>query len=265
LRILFLKPTLGTGGGTRWVFRVCHDLARRGYEPSLMFFQSNIAREVYWDLMRSLKIIKADSIKLLIGNPIPVNIFRLIRTFNQYDLLYVHFTPPNDFLMSLIKAGLKVSTVIGFHSFFKIKNPLHFMYLNAVTIPVIKSFSCIHVLNKSLASFLRELGSRNIYLIPNGVDTRNFQLCRNPSNSKFFNMLFTGRLTEDKGVDILMEIIQYVNEKLKLQNIKFTIAGSGPFEDKVRAVAQKYKNVDYLGFVNPEVISKVYMNAKTCS
>jgi glycosyltransferase involved in cell wall biosynthesis len=103
-------------------------------------------------------------------------------------------------------------------------------------------------------------GYTNIYFIPNGVDTKIFKL-REPSNTGFFNVLYAGRLTEDKGADALLGIIRYVNEELRIRNIKFTICGFGPFKKFVEEVARKYANVEYLGFVSHKMLPKIYGEA----
>jgi glycosyltransferase involved in cell wall biosynthesis len=260
MQILFLKPVLGIGGETKWVLQVCYDMARRNHETSLMFFKSNITGEACSDFIGFLKIIKADSIKLPIGNPIPADISKVRMLLNRYDIVYIHFAPPNDLLVSLIKVGLKVPIVMGFHCFLRSDTLLQKLYLPILK-KSLKAFNAYHVLNRTTYIWLRKMGSKNVFHIPNGIDTRTFQLCNSPSSSQLFNILFAGRLVEEKGVDCLIEIIRYVNEKLKLQDIIFTIAGSGPLEDKVKAIAQKYKNVNYLGFVHPKLLPNVYKNA----
>ncbi|MEM2130746.1 MAG: glycosyltransferase family 4 protein, partial [Candidatus Bathyarchaeia archaeon] len=76
-----------------------------------------------------------------------------------------------------------------------------------------------------------------------------------------FNVLYAGRLTEDKGADVLLDIIHYVNEKLRIRNIKFTICGFGPFQRLAEDIAGEYENVEYLGFVPREDLPNIYGNA----
>jgi glycosyltransferase involved in cell wall biosynthesis len=125
----------------------------------------------------------------------------------------------------------------------------------------LEAFDAYHVVNKETYASLKKIGVNNVFLIPNGVHTNIFQLCNDPSNSRFFNVLFTGRLSKEKGVDILIEIIRYINEKLKASDIKFIITGSGPLEDRVKEVARKYNNVNYLGFVAAKDMPRVYGSA----
>jgi glycosyltransferase involved in cell wall biosynthesis len=59
----------------------------------------------------------------------------------------------------------------------------------------------------------------------------------------------------------LVEIICYINEKLKIPDIKFIIAGSGPLEEAIKRLAEKYRNVHYLGFITPETLPNIYRSA----
>jgi len=57
-----------------------------------------------------------------------------------------------------------------------------------------------------------------------------------------FMILFVGRLTEEKGVRIVLKIIEQTNSQ-----IQFFIVGDGPLRTEVESVAQKHKNVHFLG------------------
>ena len=193
--------------------------------------------------------------------PTPLHISNLLSIFNSNDIVYaVVPTPPTETLFYLLRRLFKCNLIAGFHGFLRSDITLQRLYATLFK-KILKAFIAYHVLNKTTYVWLRRSGFSNIFYIPNGVDSKVFQLCDNPLNSQFFNVLFTGRLTEDKGADVLIQIIRYVNENLKLQDIRFTITGSGPFEDKVKAIKRIYRNVNYLGFVDAKVLPRIYAMA----
>ncbi|SEK31432.1 glycosyltransferase family 4 protein [Parapedobacter koreensis] len=54
------------------------------------------------------------------------------------------------------------------------------------------------------------------------------------------HMLFIGRLTEEKGISVLLEAFKGTDFQLR-------IAGNGPLRDKIRDTAGKHANITYLG------------------
>lgn len=89
---------------------------------------------------------------------------------------------------------------------------------------------------------IRERGApKGAIVIPNGVDSAAYRLRpkkRRPEKKKV--LLFTGRLTESKGLFVLMEAMS------SLQEHTLWLVGSGPLESQLRKAAPK--NVEFLGF-----------------
>ncbi len=65
-------------------------------------------------------------------------------------------------------------------------------------------------------------------------------------------VLFFGRLSEEKGIEILLEACK------ELPNIKFKIAGSGPLEEKCKGIS----NVEYVGFKTGKELEDIIGKAK---
>ena len=262
----FVSKSLSTGGGAEnWIIKVSLDLIKH-HEVTIVGQRYAPMKRLDITELLSSERISYEEIPCIkpprgVALPIPFYIDRLVNLFNSSDLVYVVIpSPPIEVLFYLLKKSFKSRLIAGFHGFLRSDILLQKLYMPIFT-KLLEMFNAYHVLNIGTHTWLQKLGFNNIFYIPNGVNTRIFPLCNNPSSSWSFNILFTGRLTEDKGADTLIEIIQYVNEKLRAQDIKFTIAGSGPYENEIRVVAQKYKNVNYLGFVNPKAMPSVYMNA----
>jgi len=270
MRICFFTPvSLREGGGAEhWLIDVATRLSKNHEIIIAGLNYVTIQRLSYYDILLlfnnyGIKYYELPSVKLPRGFPLPHPLHTdiLLNIFNTCDVIYMIVpTVPVETWINLFRRALRRILIAGFHGFLGSNTLLQKLYF-PVFKNMIKVFDLYHVLNTSTYAWLRSTSDKKIFYIPNGVDTKTFQLCKDPSSSRRFNVLFTGRLVEGKGVDILVDIVKYVNEKLQPKNIRFIIAGSGPYEWEIRALAQSYKNVLYLGFVHRQALPKVYAEA----
>lgn len=61
------------------------------------------------------------------------------------------------------------------------------------------------------------------------------------------HFLYVGRLSEEKGIKMLLEVFQSIDSHLK-------IAGKGPLEALVKSIAKNHKNIEYLGVLDSEEV-----------
>jgi glycosyltransferase involved in cell wall biosynthesis len=254
------------GGAENWMFQVSKFLGSR-HKTSIVALNYSMTKRLQFSEVTSLlgqvDYYEVPSIKPPRGValPDPFYLKNLLNVFNSYDLIYIMLPcPPVELVFYLLKMNIKSELVAGFHGFLRPDILLQRLYIPLFR-KALSSFKAYHVLNWQTYIWLKETCNfNNIFYIPNGVDTSLFQLCDDPSNSQSFNVVFSGRLTEDKGADILVEIIRFINEKLKLQKIKFMIVGSGALDYMVKNLAEKYGNVHYLGFVPFKTLPAIYRN-----
>ena len=98
----------------------------------------------------------------------------------------------------------------------------------------------ITVNSKEGYNYYTEMGF-NVVQIPNAID---LNLVPKKSTKQFENqIIFAGRLSKEKGVEILLETATHLPD-----NYHLLIAGSGPLEEKVRNLADEKTNVHYLGY-----------------
>lgn len=96
-----------------------------------------------------------------------------------------------------------------------------------------------------------------IVTIPNAVNTppppvRNFE-------KEKLELLFVGRFAFNKGINILMETIEKLNEEGYLKRLHFNIVGKGPlYEEYVKRY--NFENVSFLGFADDEQLAALYRN-----
>lgn len=104
-----------------------------------------------------------------------------------------------------------------------------------------------------LTDFARELFIESTF----GVSDNKFIVKPNFVNQCSFNkhvitnnaFLFVGRLSEEKGVLILLKAFKSTNHVLR-------IAGDGPLKSEVEKICSQYKNIIYLGKLDKEFVLK---------
>lgn len=118
---------------------------------------------------------------------------------------------------------------------------------------------------------------RNIHIVPTGIEIEKFfkenndQQEINKIKEKYnikdtdFNLLFVGRLAEEKNVEYLLETVRDVIKKeRKNQNIKFYIVGDGPDFEKYKNIIKDMKmenNIIMVGKVPTTEVAKYYQFA----
>lgn len=90
--------------------------------------------------------------------------------------------------------------------------------------------------------------------IPNPVDARSFPYI----GAKGDYVAYVGRLSEEKGVDVLLQAALYTPK------IPYIIVGSGPAEAHLQHMAEKLalKNVTFVGFQTGEALKQYLANAR---
>lgn len=107
-------------------------------------------------------------------------------------------------------------------------------YLNPV-----KKFIFLSEFTKEVMSPILSLKNTEGVIKPNYVMDFGFTTGENRSDS----YLYVGRLNEQKGLKILIEIFKKNKKDIE-------IIGTGPLEDFVKEAAQSHPNIHYLGFCN---------------
>ena len=75
-----------------------------------------------------------------------------------------------------------------------------------------------------------------------------------PECEKEDYILYFGRLSDEKGVGMLMSVIE------RMPEVKFIVAGNGPLEDEL--IQRNFKNVEFLGFKEEEELYGIIAAAK---
>jgi len=96
---------------------------------------------------------------------------------------------------------------------------------------------------------------KNILVINNGIDFKQFKFNKKKINKSLFKILYVGRLTKQKNIDKIINAIPLVRNK-----IQFDIVGDGEEENSLKKLAlnKDIKNVLFHGTKNKKELNKFY-------
>lgn len=95
-----------------------------------------------------------------------------------------------------------------------------------------------------------------IQVIANGVSLP-VQHPPNRTYSGIIRVLFLARFASNKGIDVLFQAIDILDQKGMLRNFEFKLGGKGPLFNHYLQT-NRYENVKLLGFIKDEDINKLY-------
>ena len=196
----------------------------------------------------------------LSSSPLPTN---LLKTFSKKaDVLYfLNGFALQDIFVTLDKMLTRTPVICGLHGPLITTYGLHNLYVSQIFRRNLRLFDACHALNLSYVELMRGWGIKNVYLIPNGVDTDKFHPLKRVNKGDKFKVLFIGRFAFEKGVDVLCKAIDLLNrDKSFLDNIEFTLVGRGPMVSIVQQATARYRNVKMVNFIAEENLVNVYSN-----
>jgi glycosyltransferase involved in cell wall biosynthesis len=174
---------------------------------------------------------------------------------SQYDLVHTHY-----WLSGLIGQILHARTIIPwvhtFHTIEHLKGRIAEQHRVEAEYEIIKTCDfMISQTHRERSEILKIDRDARVLVIPHGVNTRGFTASKNGHK----RLLFVGRVTWIKGIDILIDALRYVEYDTEL-----TIAG-GPAQDKdtfdsIRTYARGLP-VSFLGTVSHEALHDLYRSS----
>jgi glycosyltransferase involved in cell wall biosynthesis len=194
------------------------------------------------------------------------NLKGLFNTLNDYDYVYAKNEILELVIMKLIKRKRKCKLIIGIHTpiyypytpSFSAK--LHnFIYCSKFYEWLINDASQIKVNTNDDKNLLTDMfGHDNVKVVPHAFQAEGHNQVQN--KSKLLRVLFVGRITEQKGIDILVKIIETQRKKNEFKNFVYRVAGSGEprLEETLKKLAIENANFEYLGHIEHAEVSKLY-------
>jgi glycosyltransferase involved in cell wall biosynthesis len=273
LKLLVYSPlSLRFGGGfERWVLQVTSRLKRLGVSSEIVCTESTVGDRSRISAETVDRTLRQASVKYsevpyipfsMFGSNSPIPRGRWLKEIlaKDYDILYF----PNayafqDLLVSFLRQVRDRPVISGQHAVLFQESRFHDLYVNMITKNLSSRYDACHVLNSQDMRVLKMWGMARIYFIPIGIDTQKFSPRRHEEKRKKFKVLFVGRLTKQKGIDILCQSIGIINEDANLQrNVQFLVVGSGAMEPLVKEVTKKWRNVQHFNWVSDKDLAEIY-------
>lgn len=162
----------------------------------------------------------------------------------NFDIIHAHNIPST--LAMKNSTGKKILTIHGIFS--EQIDQLH----GTTTGKISKKYEkdaltwadAITVISKESFDYYASLEYK-ILQIPNAI---NISSLSSDVDRRYENqIIFAGRLSHEKGIDLLIDIAQKLSAEIDL-----IILGSGPEEKKIQNLVKKQKNIHFLGYQNKE-------------
>lgn len=209
------------------------DLSKRlniKFVPSMI--ETNMLYKIIYALVAYLKIV----IELI---------------FRDYDIIHIHVASNGSFYRKsiIVLLGKLFKKKIVFHihggafdEFYHLEcNKLQKKYINYI----FNKVDLILVLSKEWKTkILTYSDNKNVKVLHNAVEIPETNLYNSNSN----NITLLGRLSEEKGV---YDLIEVVNDILKIKNVNFILAGDGDLEKlKTTIKLKNVKSTEVLGWID---------------
>ena len=140
---------------------------------------------------------------------------------------------------------------------------------------IIKKADVITVISNYLKEYTRNISNnKKVFLIPNGVDLKNFQFpisnfqsnlnLQNPGFENTKTIITVSRLVPKNGLSDLIQAFSILNTKYKMQNTKLMIVGDGPLLASLNFEVKSLRmedSVNFIGKISNEMIPQYLAQA----
>ena len=188
----------------------------------------------------------------------------------DFDIVHFHLMwmlDKNTILLALKKKGIPY--IITTHAAYtpdRIDSLKKTIAMNTLEKKYLFNANSIHALCFEEKGLLRKLGITNpIFVIPNGISTNevekinNSKSLPNPFDTKFVNLVWVGRIREDKNVLGIVRSILFLKEEIR-SKIKIHIVGNGieNYIQKVKTEISKHGLENHVIFHGPKYKEEKY-------
>jgi glycosyltransferase involved in cell wall biosynthesis len=132
--------------------------------------------------------------------------------------------------------------------------------IRRIIIPNANASICVGSKGKE---YLEEYGAKRetVFISPLAIRNEFYFSFYQPVESKEFDIIFSGQFVDRKMPFFVIDVLKEL--KIKKDNIRFLIIGSGPLEKEILKQLKDYKiEYSYPGFIQQEDLPKYYANAK---
>jgi glycosyltransferase involved in cell wall biosynthesis len=100
------------------------------------------------------------------------------------------------------------------------------------------------------------IAPQKVVVMPHGVDTERFTPRDWSKNGDVFKLLYVGRVSKEKNLDVLAQALRSLNR----EDVRLTIVGDGPYRAELMAGLADL-NVDFPGYLEDEALVNAYHDA----
>ncbi|VVB89716.1 D-inositol-3-phosphate glycosyltransferase [uncultured archaeon] len=261
MKILIYSPiNLQEWGGAEIALaNLSKHLAILGHE--VIFITPSHTSIIRLDISDIIKDFEKNNVKLIIIDKFLSisNMKRFYDLIRYVDIIYFNNLFAHHEFMILFLSKISRRPIISVYQEPFLHNPniLHKIYVDVIKRYILRFYDGHHVLNLDYERYLISHRCKNILMIPNGIHIKSHN---DKEKNKKFNILFVGRLAKQKGIDMLLNIIEMINSKYDY-NVEFHIVGSGELYDLIYDFSIKYNNVKYYGFLSGIELENLYDKA----
>ena len=287
---LFMLPLLTQGGGAeKYFIEIARNFREKGIEADVVTMDENFFRKfarllhifVLGNFFGKIGVTGREceeEISHQLGRArwIKTSYKNLKKIFQNYDIVYSKNELAELVLLKHIGYKNLPPVIVGVHTpiiYPEAKSfisKLHnFLYSSFLYRRLLKGARAIHVSNSFAKDFIDnkfKLKSELIYYPFSAeqiLDLAEIYKCDIEFDPGKKNIIFAGRLGEQKGIDVLINIIQKIGDSETLEGkIRINIFGSGDkkYETAIKNLAEKYSFVRFFGHIEhkymPHILSQ---------
>ena len=281
---LFMAPLLTHGGGAeKYFIELAKNLANKEFIVDIITFDrdfykkfSNFLSLVYFKKIKPIERETEEAINNQLDKArwLKISPKNLKNILNNYDIIYSKNEITDLFLLKFFSGKKMPPIIVGVHTpiFYPITKSLisklhNFLYLGFIYKILLNKVKCIHLSNKFTKDLVDKKFKIDTELIYYPFSTTNMKdksisnICELKFSDNKINVIFIARLTEQKGIDILINIIKNLSN---INNFKdkfvINIFGSGDLENEIIKLSKKYSFIKYFGHIEnkyvPNILSK---------
>ena len=266
IRLIFFLPNFTFGGAANSIFKLCKFLSNKNFSILIISLGKNTYKREL--IKNNCEVIEINYSRLLFA------FFKLRKIVKKNTKLgfsktilisNIHYA---NIISSLIITGIKKIKLILVErtSLHELKLYVNFFLFikNRIIFFLIKymySKSDLIITNSKFENkFLRSIINKKKILTIHPPTIKKIEKINiNKKNKKKFNIIYVGRLSKEKGIDIIITALSYIKKKY---DFELKIIGNGPLKKQYKRLVKELKldkNISFIG--NVTRVKKFYKKA----